>query len=49
VAPGKNTKVKRAGSVVQVVKHLPSKLEALSSSPNTIKKIKNLFFVRMHK
>jgi hypothetical protein len=29
---------KRAGGVAQVVKHLPSKGEALSSNPNTIKK-----------
>jgi hypothetical protein len=33
----KNTK-KRAGRVTQVVEHLPSKSEALSSSPSTAKK-----------
>jgi hypothetical protein len=31
---------KRAGEVTQVVEHLPSKTEALSSSPNTANKKK---------
>jgi hypothetical protein len=34
-----NTK-KGAGGVAQVVEHLPSKHEALNSSPNTVKKKK---------
>jgi hypothetical protein len=33
----KQTKSKRAGSMAQVVEHLPSKLEATSSNPNTAK------------
>jgi hypothetical protein len=33
----KNSK-KRAGGVIQVVEHLPSKHEVLSSNPNTTKK-----------
>jgi hypothetical protein len=29
------TKAKRAGGMAQVIEHLPSKLKALSSNPNT--------------
>jgi hypothetical protein len=36
----KKTKAKRAGGVTQVVTHLPSKHEALSSNPNTAKQNK---------
>jgi hypothetical protein len=34
----KNTQRKRAGGVVSVVEHLPSKCEALSSNPSIEKK-----------
>jgi hypothetical protein len=36
----KNPSQKRAGRVVKVVAHLPSKSEALSSNPSAAKKIK---------
>jgi hypothetical protein len=36
----KITRAKRPGGMAQVVKHLPSKHEALSSNPNTAKKKK---------
>jgi hypothetical protein len=37
---GKISKAKQVGNVIQVLKHLPNKHEALNSNPSTIKKKK---------